>query len=80
MGWPKLKMCPQELWEYWNYRCDMAFDVGLIMNENRIVIPEALKKEAPFAYKSITPEIDTLRKAMMASPVAELYPLMTVKG
>jgi len=41
---------------------------------------EALKKEAPFAYKSITPVINTLEQARMATPVAELYPLMTVKG
>ena len=41
---------------------------------------EALKKEAPFAYKSITPVIETLRAAGMAEPVAELHPLMTVKG
>jgi tRNA-splicing ligase RtcB len=41
---------------------------------------QELKQEAPFAYKDITPVIDTLRAADVARPVAEFYPLMTVKG
>lgn len=39
-----------------------------------------LKQEAPFAYKGIGPVIDTLRDAGIARPVAELRPIMTVKG
>ena len=39
-----------------------------------------LKKEAPFAYKGIGPVIETLRGAQLAQPVAELSPLLTVKG
>lgn len=39
-----------------------------------------LKQEAPFAYKGIGPVIDTLTSAGMARPVAELTPLMTIKG
>ncbi|MFC1833613.1 RtcB family protein [Thermodesulfobacteriota bacterium] len=39
-----------------------------------------IKQEAPFAYKEITPVIETLREADVAHPVAEFYPLMTVKG
>ena len=39
-----------------------------------------LKQEAPFAYKSVTPAIQTLSSADVAHPVVELYPLMTVKG
>jgi tRNA-splicing ligase RtcB len=41
---------------------------------------QELKQEAPFAYKDITPVIDTLRTAGVAQPVVEFYPLMTVKG
>lgn len=41
---------------------------------------EDIKKEAPFAYKGIEPIINTLAEAGMAQPVAELTPLMTVKG
>jgi tRNA-splicing ligase RtcB len=41
---------------------------------------QELKQEAPFAYKDITPVIDTLRAADVARPVAEFYPLITVKG
>lgn len=41
---------------------------------------QEVKQEAPFAYKAIAPVIDTLRGAGVARPVAELYPLMTVKG
>jgi tRNA-splicing ligase RtcB len=40
----------------------------------------ALKEEAPFAYKAIGPVIETLRHAEVAQPVAELHPVLTVKG
>lgn len=41
---------------------------------------EDIKKEAPFAYKGIGPVIQTVTQAQMARPVAELRPLMTIKG
>lgn len=39
-----------------------------------------LKQEAPFAYKGIGPVIRTLAESGIAAPVAELRPLITVKG
>ncbi|ULH15534.1 RtcB family protein [Deinococcus sp. KNUC1210] len=39
-----------------------------------------MKQEAPFAYKGIGPVIQTLEQAGIARPVAELRPLLTVKG
>ena len=39
-----------------------------------------IKKEAPFAYKGIGPVIDTLNQAQIARTVAQLHPLLTVKG
>jgi tRNA-splicing ligase RtcB len=39
-----------------------------------------LKQEAPWAYKDIGPVVDSLRRAEVAVPVAELRPLLTVKG
>jgi len=41
---------------------------------------DALKKEAPFAYKDVYPIIETLKNAGIATPVAELKPIFTVKG
>jgi tRNA-splicing ligase RtcB len=41
---------------------------------------EDIKKEAPFAYKGIGPVVNTLTQAGIAQPVAELTPLMTIKG
>ncbi len=41
---------------------------------------EELKQEAPFAYKGIGPVVRTLTDAGLARPVAELRPLLTVKG
>jgi tRNA-splicing ligase RtcB (3'-phosphate/5'-hydroxy nucleic acid ligase) len=41
---------------------------------------EDIKQEAPFAYKGIGPVIQTLTDAGIARPVAELMPLMTIKG
>ena len=39
-----------------------------------------VKQEAPHAYKGIGPIVDTLTRAGIAKPVAELVPLMTIKG
>ena len=39
-----------------------------------------IKQEAPFAYKEITPVIESLKQADVAHPVAEFYPLLTLKG
>ncbi len=41
---------------------------------------EELRQEAPYAYKGIGPIINTLTDANIARPVAELVPIMTVKG
>lgn len=39
-----------------------------------------LKEEGPYAYKEITPVIDTVVEAGIARRVARLWPLMTIKG
>ena len=39
-----------------------------------------LKQEAPFAYKGIGPVIQTLESSGIAANVAELRPLLTIKG
>jgi tRNA-splicing ligase RtcB (3'-phosphate/5'-hydroxy nucleic acid ligase) len=39
-----------------------------------------LKQEAPWAYKDVGPVVDSLRAAAVAEPVAELRPILTVKG
>ena len=45
-GWQNLrKQCPQELCDYWNFRCDLVIDDGLVLKGDRIVIPQSLKKE-----------------------------------
>lgn len=41
---------------------------------------DEIRQEAPYAYKGIGPVVQTLEQAGMAAPVAELVPLMTVKG
>ncbi|HKV07109.1 MAG TPA: RtcB family protein, partial [Thermoanaerobaculia bacterium] len=41
---------------------------------------EEIKQEAPYAYKDIGPIIQTLTDAGIARPVAEVRPLMTIKG
>jgi len=40
---------------------------------------QELKKEAPYAYKDITPVIQTLTDAGIARPVVELWPLVSIK-
>ena len=45
MGWPAHRnQCPQELSEYWNFRCDLVLEDGLILKGNRVVIPDSLRK------------------------------------
>jgi tRNA-splicing ligase RtcB len=39
-----------------------------------------LMEEAPSQYKSVTPVVGTVADAGIASPVARLRPLLTVKG
>ena len=39
-----------------------------------------LKQEAPWAYKDVGPVVESLRLAEVARPVAELRPILTVKG
>lgn len=41
---------------------------------------EELKQEAPYAYEGVGPIIQTLEGSGIAVPVAELTPLMTMKG
>lgn len=41
---------------------------------------DELKQEAPHAYKGIGPIVQTLTDAGIARPVAELTPLLTIKG
>lgn len=41
---------------------------------------EEIKQEAPHAYKGIGPIVETLTEAGIARPVAEVKPLMTIKG
>jgi hypothetical protein len=46
-GWPETrKKCPPPLLlNYWNYRDELTFAYGLILNGNKIVIPKDLRSE-----------------------------------
>ncbi len=41
---------------------------------------ERVKEEAPYAYKPITPVIESVKESGIANVVAKLMPLLTVKG
>jgi tRNA-splicing ligase RtcB (3'-phosphate/5'-hydroxy nucleic acid ligase) len=41
---------------------------------------QRLKEEAPFAYKPITPVVQTVEDARVARRVARVFPIVTVKG
>jgi tRNA-splicing ligase RtcB len=41
---------------------------------------DRLKEEAPYAYKDITPVVQTVEDAHVARRVARLWPLLTIKG
>ena len=45
-GWPGYrKQCPKELWDYWNIRCDLVLEDGLILKGDRVVVPESLRAQ-----------------------------------
>ena len=45
-GWPSYrKQCPEQLWDYWNFRCDLLLEDGLILKGDRVVIPESLRAQ-----------------------------------
>ena len=45
-GWPPHRRnCPQELWEFWNFRCDLVLEDGLVLKGNRIVIPTSMRNQ-----------------------------------
>ena len=45
-GWPPYrKQCPQELWEFWNFRCDLTLEDGLELKGSRIVIPASMRNQ-----------------------------------
>lgn len=41
---------------------------------------DRLKEEAPYAYKDITPVVQTVEDAGIARRVARTWPLLTIKG
>lgn len=43
-------------------------------------IKERIKEEAPYAYKPITPVIESIKESGIARPVVKLMPMCTVKG
>ena len=46
-GWPSYRReCPQELWEFWNFRCDLVLEDGLVLKGDRTIIPAALRDKA----------------------------------
>lgn len=54
-----------------------------ILRRRRDVIArhdDRLKEEGPWAYKDVTPVIDTVARAGIARRVARMWPLLTIKG
>ena len=41
---------------------------------------DRLREEAPYAYKDITPVVQTVEDASIARRVARMWPLLTIKG
>jgi len=45
-GWPPYrKQCPQELWEVWNFRCDLTLEDSLVLKGSRIVVPASMRNQ-----------------------------------
>ena len=39
------KQCPAEVWEYWNFRCELVIDNGHVFKGDRLVIPQELRAD-----------------------------------
>ena len=45
-GWPAhRKEHPPELLDYWNFRCDLVLEGGLILKSDRILIPKQRRRQ-----------------------------------
>jgi hypothetical protein len=45
-GWPATReQCPQSLYDYWNFREELTVEDGLILKQERILIPPILREE-----------------------------------
>lgn len=45
-GWPQYRQqCPRAVWDYWNFRCDLTVEDGLVVKGDRIVIPPSLRRQ-----------------------------------
>jgi len=57
--------------------------VGTVARARHFCIPQAIGndiEEAPYAYKSVEPVVDSVEEGHIAHKVARLWPLCTVKG
>ena len=45
-GWPSSrKDCPEDLWDYWNFRCELTLNDGLVTKGDRLIIPQSLRPD-----------------------------------
>ena len=45
-GWPNSrKECPEDLWDYWNFRCELSLNDGLVTKGDRLIIPQSLRHD-----------------------------------
>ena len=45
-SWPLYrKQCGQELWEFWNFRCDLTLEDGQVLKGSGIVIPASMRNQ-----------------------------------
>ena len=45
-GWPAhRKECLPDILDYWNFRCDLVLEDGLILKSDRILIPKQLRRQ-----------------------------------
>ena len=66
-GWPNLrKQCLQELWDYWNLRCDLVIDDGLVLKGDRRVAThykEAARYESTNSLQQVHQSTDRIWNA-----------------
>ena len=45
-GWPDYRnQCAQELWDYWNFRCDLVLEDGLVLKGDKVVVPKSIRAQ-----------------------------------
>ena len=64
-GWPPYrKQCPQELWEFWNFRFDLTLEDGLVLKGSRIAVPDSMRNRVLQAIQILSDQMPSTHELL----------------